>query len=477
MRSSALAALACLVGCAEPPPVVPAPPHGNPCVRDGRACVDMYVAAHEDDDLLFMNPDLWASIAAGNRVVVVHVTAGDLPPDTVPDFTQYWIDRERGSLNALTAMALGNAASFDRYQPPGEVPAGWTAAIATYGGLRVARYDLGSVTAVFLRLSDFQLDQAWNDQPGSGGQLGGAMLPAGDTITLDCLDPVACTLGTTIAAQQLTRDQLIGVLGELITSYAADSVSVQDASALTPEGIHWDELGTPGDGYTEYWDHVFGAAFTLAAATRAQAMMATPLALRMYRGYTISHEPENYGDGDALAKAQVFARYAVLDTSIVEPGATFDVDHPKFHGGAYELDTPSSWQHRQYVTRTWLDGSPLQGQLAAGAGCIGVANGGPAVVPCDGAPAWNVTATSQLQEAGTSSCLTVLAGGAVAVAGCTPQGDASTMFVLDNGQIRSAGARCLALAAGDALVSTDCDHEPLAPHATDLVPASQRFSY
>ena len=432
----------------------------------------MYVVAHEDDDLLFMNPDIAASIAAGHRVVIVHVTAGDLPPDSVPDFTQYWIDRERGILNAFSAMA--GAAAFDRYAPVGTAPDGWTASVATYGALAAARYDLGDqISAVFLRLSDYQLDDAWNDRPGAGGQLGGAMLPPGDTWTLDCLDATACTLGTTIASQTLSRDQLIDVLADVIASFAAGSVSMQDATSLTPEGIHWDDFGTPGDGFTDYWDHVFSAGFTLAAAARAQARMTTPLALRMYRGYTISQEPENLGDGDALAKARVFARYAVFDTSIEEPGAAFDVEHPRFHGGDYELDTPGSWQHREVATRTLLAQAPLQGRLAIAGNCVGTPNGSVEAVPCDGAPAWTITATNQLAFG--ASCLAVRDDSVVVLAPCATQSEASTLFLFGNGQLRASGARCVTL-RGAAFAAQDCDHQPPAPHATGLVPFDQDFT-
>src|SRR5882672_5169068 len=132
-------------------PGTPIPPHGNPCVRADRPCVDAYVVAHEDDDLLFMNPDIQQSVADGNRVVVVHVTTGDLPTDSLdsfrdqrdpPDFTGYWIDRERGSLNAFTAIARGPDAASPTYAPAGVVPDGWTATVIDVAGVAMPEYDL-----------------------------------------------------------------------------------------------------------------------------------------------------------------------------------------------------------------------------------------------------------------------------------------------------------------------------------------------
>src|SRR6185503_8662444 len=55
---------------------VPGSPRA-PCIRSSVPCVDMYVSAHEDDDLLFMNPEIERSIQRGNRVITVFVTAGN----------------------------------------------------------------------------------------------------------------------------------------------------------------------------------------------------------------------------------------------------------------------------------------------------------------------------------------------------------------------------------------------------------------
>lgn len=103
----------------------------TPCIpSSAEQCNDMYFVVHEDDDLLFMNPDIQNSIRQGNNVTVVHITAGDLPPsdfapggwysldDDPDDFEQYWIDRERGILNAYAYMALGSSASLSIYTPP-----------------------------------------------------------------------------------------------------------------------------------------------------------------------------------------------------------------------------------------------------------------------------------------------------------------------------------------------------------------------
>src|SRR5262245_37625528 len=69
-----------------------------PCPPGERACVDVHIVAHEDDDLLFMNPDIADSLARGNHVVTVVLTAG-----TTWDGARL-AAREAGMLNAYTYM-------------------------------------------------------------------------------------------------------------------------------------------------------------------------------------------------------------------------------------------------------------------------------------------------------------------------------------------------------------------------------------
>ena len=48
--------------------------HSFPVQREFR---DLYIVAHQDDDLLFMNPDIQTSIAIGHIVKTAYLTAGD----------------------------------------------------------------------------------------------------------------------------------------------------------------------------------------------------------------------------------------------------------------------------------------------------------------------------------------------------------------------------------------------------------------
>src|SRR5262249_1078319 len=75
----------------------PTPDARVPCAPGLTPCVDMYVVAHQDDDLLFMNPDIQNSIRNGNQVVTVYTTNGCVTCDgSVNPDVQYWTGRAAG---------------------------------------------------------------------------------------------------------------------------------------------------------------------------------------------------------------------------------------------------------------------------------------------------------------------------------------------------------------------------------------------
>src|SRR3954470_15328298 len=77
--------------------VLPVPSPATAAPACGRT---LNVVAHEDDDLLFINPAVSNDIAAGRCVVTAFVTAGD-----AGRARSYWHGRELGSMAAYAAMA------------------------------------------------------------------------------------------------------------------------------------------------------------------------------------------------------------------------------------------------------------------------------------------------------------------------------------------------------------------------------------
>jgi hypothetical protein len=67
------------------------------------APVDLNIVAHQDDDILFMNPDILYQVVAGHRQVTVYITAGNIGrSDDVlglpPGDPAYPLAREAGAI-------------------------------------------------------------------------------------------------------------------------------------------------------------------------------------------------------------------------------------------------------------------------------------------------------------------------------------------------------------------------------------------
>jgi len=62
--------------------------------------VDLNIVAHQDDDILFMNPDILNAVVAGHRQVTVFITAGNVDPD---DQT-YAMEREEGAIAGYSKL-------------------------------------------------------------------------------------------------------------------------------------------------------------------------------------------------------------------------------------------------------------------------------------------------------------------------------------------------------------------------------------
>lgn len=450
MRALAVVAVA-IVAC-----VACAAPAASPVAPDRcDSCVDLFVVAHEDDDVLFMNPDIADAIAADHEVTVTYTTAGDLGD---PASDAYWIDRERGALQAYTYMLAGaSAPAYDADHAT--IPPGWRASIVDLAGLSAVQYERDHVTLVFLRLSDFQEQCLW-EQHGGCSSLNTSVAPPYLAFTRACPgNAEACPAGTELAEQQVTRDALIDALAALIARSGAHTVGALDASDL-----HVDALGEPvyagdGAGYTDHWDHVFSARFALEAATRVPA----PPAVRLYRGYTLHRAEVDLADDVARGKQEVFARYAMFDTTIVRPptpaGYLDDID--KHVAGDYKLASAGSWERRRVAADTL---APETGLLETRAGaCLGADL---AAADCASAPAWQLGADRSLRLPGSESCVAVGGDGeTVTLAPCSTPG--ATVFPLDNGQLRAAGGGCLALSPGVDASAPPCAAAMAGGHVVD----------
>lgn len=445
----------------------------------------MVVVAHEDDDLLFINPDIQQALNAGHSMVVVYVTAGDLGD---PDHDQYWQDRERGILAAYEHM-LGDR-DAPAYVAPPATSALWRHEPAKVGPLQFDRFHADSsgrgVDIIFLTLGDYQTQCLWEDTNGCSGLDPNPPAPPYLAFNRTCPGNAPAAACAPLQPEALTRDDLITGLALVMMQYDVDRVATTDSSAL-----HFDLLGDAGasPGYSEYWDHYFVGLFTLSALVRAQSQVGHPIAFADYRGYTIAREPATLDDEAACDKLDTFAHYAMFDNKIVseQKRASFaECPECALHDD-YGVSAPGSWQRRQ-LSSTSLE---LTGEvkLRNGDSCVTLGAGGLSLASCAAATAWTVLAGRQL--CATNQCLTEAATGAhintpvpdcngqpctpvppvfpsdpVAVTTYMPGSELQVFYVLDSGQIRTAEGRCLAVENG-AVVTADCAAARQGDHVAD----------
>jgi LmbE family N-acetylglucosaminyl deacetylase len=255
------------------------------------------IVAHEDDDLLFLSPDLLHAIQSGRNVRTIFVTAGDAGEDA-----NYWGGREAGA-QAAYALMCG-------------VTNSWTQSDAGITGYPIPVFTLiehPSVSLAFMRLPDGNLD-------GSGFASTNyeslEKLWTGAISTIDAVDD----------SSSYTKATLTSVLASLMTTFQPDAVNMQDY------------VGTFGDG--DHSDHHATAYFTQSALQR----YTTPYSFTGYKDYSTASLPANVTGADLTAKQNAFYIYGQHDSHVCSSTS-------ECSGTDYAL-----WLQRQYTVGSGFGG-------------------------------------------------------------------------------------------------------------------------
>ena len=251
------------------------------------------IVAHEDDDLLFMSPDLLHAIQARLPVRTVYVTAGD---DGMS--ASYWLTREAGPKAAYALMA-GTANS-------------WTMSDAGVPGHPVPLLTLtGSpnISLAYMRLPD--------------GNLNGSGFPSTGNESLQQLwQGNIATIGAIDGSSTYTQTSLVAALARLMTAFEPAQIYTQDF------------IGTYGDG--DHSDH-HTTAYLTQAATQQYAVAHS---VNGYEGYGTSSRRTNVSGADLTAKQNAFYAYAQDDSQVCNSKSSCA-------GGDY-----AAWLLREYTVST-----------------------------------------------------------------------------------------------------------------------------
>jgi LmbE family N-acetylglucosaminyl deacetylase len=224
------------------------------------------VVAHEDDDLLFINPAVSDDIAAGRCVVTLFVTAGDAGKSR-----DYWHRRETGSMAAYAAMA--------------GVPDDWFEDTMVVAGHTLTRLSLihTKITLLFMRLPDAH---------------GNATRPLE---TLQKLwEGQIETMYTLDSGDVYTRQSLTGTLTAVMDAYQPGNIRTLDYAGAYGDGDHADHHTV---GYLTY---------------AAQRNYRSPHRVSGYMGYPIENRPPTLSDDVRDAKLTYFLAYAPFDPRVCQ---------------------------------------------------------------------------------------------------------------------------------------------------------------
>jgi hypothetical protein len=421
--------------------------------------VDIYVVAHQDDDLLFMNPDIARSIAKGHRVTTVYVTAGTGGAEAGAQARL--VEREQGELNAYAYMVSPSLAASMPVDDVAPVLSHWQLhggepikIEASSGIHRAVRYDFAeplasgaSLSLVFLRL----------DEEHGGGDLQ-AMVASGTSVnTTGCASGAtpACSLRSELTSQTYTRAQLIDSLATLIGTLHAEGGSVPltvntlDATGIYTRPSYASDYPDADNRWVDNFDHVASAKLAVSAFIRYHAQPGTaPRSLRQYRGYSTNDEPVNLAEDEGQENARTFWRYYVLGESLIsdgKPATNEDPDDPYFRAVGYY----NAWPRRKFAVITVPSTATLYGRLmTADRKCLAPTSLGVlTLVDCSQAPEWLLNTRNEIHLAAQpTSCVALgSADDFLHLSPCSgiADGERKTFLVTSDGQIRARGASCV----------------------------------
>jgi LmbE family N-acetylglucosaminyl deacetylase len=255
----------------------------------------MNIVAHQDDDILFMNPDLIHSLREGNCVRSVYLTAGDSGSGRL-----YWLGREEGSKAAYAEMlGVKNPVWNTR-----------TVSLSKTAYISLANLkNSPNVSLVFLHLPD-------GDPNGQG-------FTATNYESLSKLETGAIANIHSVDGQSsYTSDQLINALTELINVYQPDEIRTQATHNLSEQ-------------YVDHSDHLAAGNYAKNAHQKyLQQRDAMPI--KFYVGYPIRDQPENVSPEDIGATEKAFFSYAQHD-----------------HGTCGSIEMCSSMSYIYYLSRQY----------------------------------------------------------------------------------------------------------------------------
>ena len=237
----------------------------------------MNIVAHQDDDLLFINPDTVNAIKAGHCVRTVYLTAGDSGSGSF-----YWLQREQGSEAAYSQMLGSNSIWVQRIVK-----------LANNEYVMVAHPQSDyRVSLIFMRLPDGNIN-GQGFRPNLYESL--AKLYSGSDSTIYTVDNQS----------SYTSSQLVSALAELMKTFQPTEIRTQ-ADYVSKQ-------------YPDHSDHITTGAFTKKAYAqydKEEFEDTASIPIKYYIGYPIHAMPTNISGSVLQQKEAIFFAYAQFDSGV-----------------------------------------------------------------------------------------------------------------------------------------------------------------
>lgn len=249
----------------------------------GSSTILMNIVAHQDDDILFMNPDLYHSLQDGACVRSVYLTAGDAGSSKL-----YWLGREEGSKAAYASM-LG-------IKDPEWVSR--TIKLSNTSYITTAKLkDSSQVTLVFLHLPDGNLDGRGFKTTKFESLI---KLKTGTISHLRAVD----------SQSKYTSSELTQTLVQLMESFRPTEINTQALSNFSSE-------------FPDHSDHITTAQYAQ-AAYKQFSIRYPAIPFKSYVGYPIRDQQPNISAPDVSAKELAFFNYSRHDRGTCESVVSCD---------------------------------------------------------------------------------------------------------------------------------------------------------
>lgn len=238
----------------------------------------MTIVAHQDDDLLFMNPDIQRSIETDACMRTVYVTAGD---SGMGDY--YWLGREKGSIAAYSQMAKIPVNAWQ--QKTVKLTHSAYAVIATPKHNR-------DISLIFLRLPD-------------GGLQGEGFADSNYDNLAKLRNGTIASIRSVDKQSSYTNEDLKQAFSKLVSYYAPTEIRSQLARHSTSFPDHADHVAV-----AEYASEISKAYI---AQTKDRGSM---VIMKQYRGYPVRELSENVAGEEFTKKMSTFLAYSQQDEAV-----------------------------------------------------------------------------------------------------------------------------------------------------------------